>query len=212
MTDQEMKDRFAALIAHSEETDRKIEKLCGKVEEIDRWMKEEIDRRARGSVKESGGIDRVWDRLNRNIDRVCGKFVDIDYDRRKIFFQDEFEERLEFGGVKYDEMIAGFGRKDETVNFKADIALFNDVSVALVMVVYDPGPDFIVEFATEKAGKFRVAFPKYNNYKVYLGIAEFSFNDETVKKAREYGIGIVKPAGTEAWDGIEIEAEHLKVY
>jgi len=151
---------------------------------------EETDRRLKKLCEQVGGIS------NNN-----GYYSET-------FFQDIFERRLEFGGIKYDKMIPNFGRNDDEVKMEIDIALINGNSLALLEVKYRVHPDFVTEFAEKRLKKFRETYPKYDNYKIYLGIAGFSFDDAVPVEAKKYGVGIVKQIG----EGIKVEAECLKAY
>jgi hypothetical protein len=66
----------------------------------------------------------------------------------------------------------------------------------------------VKELAEERIEKFREFFPRYSNYRAYLGIAGFSFSEEVLGRASAYGIGIIKQVG----DGVEIKADNLRAY
>jgi hypothetical protein len=124
------------------------------------------------------------------------------------FFQDVFKEKLEFGGIKYDEMLPNLTYKGRSEKIEFDIALINGDSVALIEVKNRIHPSFIKVLAEERVEKFRKYFLEFSDYDVYLGIAGFSFCDEVLHQASRYGIGIIKQAG----EGVEIEADNLKAY
>ena len=124
------------------------------------------------------------------------------------FFQNVFKEKLEFGRIKYDEMIPNLTHKGKKDEIEFDIALVNGNCVALIEVKNRIHPDFVIEFAEKRIEKFREYFHEFDNYDVYLGIAGFSFSDEVLDRASAYGIGIVRQVG----EGVEIEANNLKVY
>jgi len=179
MTDQEMKDRIAALLVHSEKIDRQMEETARRMEETNRHC---------GKV---GGID---ENLGHHAEQ---------------FFQDVFERKKVFGGIKYKRIHRNFiGEGDNNEKIEVDIALFNGDSVALIEVKNRIHPDFVTEFAQERVKKFRAMCPEYRNYKLYLGIAGFSFDKKVMEKAKEYGVGIIKQAG----ESVEVEADCLKAY
>jgi len=124
------------------------------------------------------------------------------------FFQDVFKKKLEFGGIKYDEMVPNLIYKDKGVKVEFDIALLNGDSIALIEVKNRIHPSFVKELAEERIEKFRKFFPRYNDCRAYLGIAGFSFSDEVLEQASRYGIGIVKQVG----EGVEMTADNLRAY
>jgi len=124
------------------------------------------------------------------------------------FFQDIFKRKLEFGRIRYDEMVPNLIYKDKGVEIEFDIALLNGESIALIEVKNRIHPNFVKELAEERIEDFRKFFPRYSDYRAYLGIAGFSFCDEVLDQASRYGIGIVKQVG----EGVEIRADNLKAY
>jgi len=200
MTDKELKEIVASLAV-----DRK---------EIERILKEsslEFDRRMEKAEKRFEKSEKRFEKIEKRLDKlgvqIGGINDNIGYHAEQ-FFQDVFEDKLEFGRMKYDEMIPNLTHKGKGVEIEFDIALLNGNSVALIEVKNRIHPIFVKELAEDRVGKFRKFFPEYNDYDVYLGIAGFSFSDEVLDQASRYGIGIVKQVG----EGVEIEASNLKAY
>jgi hypothetical protein len=84
----------------------------------------------------------------------------------------------------------------------------NGNSIAIIEVKTRIHPNFVKELAEKRLEKFRKFFPKYNKYKVYLGIAGFSFSKKVQEEAKKYGIGIVRQVG----NALEINTKALKAY
>jgi len=72
----------------------------------------------------------------------------------------------------------------------------------------DIHPNFVETVANDKVSQFRKYFPEYKNYKLYLGIAGFSFDDSVIEEAKNRGIGIIRQVG----DAVEIDDKDLKAY
>jgi len=212
MTDPKHKDSNAEIDEMRREFWRGIEEI--------RQIQRETDQILKENALQKKKIDRIMEELalqmketDRKVKEVCGKMGGIDENlghHAEQFFQDVFERKLELGGVKYDRMQPNYIRKSrngqEKIEF--DIAMFNGESVALVEVKNRIHPNFVTEFTEERVKKFRKLCHEYDNYKLYLGIAGFSFDKKTLDEAKEYGVGIVKQNG----EGIEVEAENLKAY
>jgi hypothetical protein len=148
------------------------------------------------------------DRMIKELSRRIGGIDENQGHHAEQFFQSVFEKKLEFGKIKYDEMISNLGYKGPKGQIEFDIALINGDCVALIEVKNRIHPDFVIELAEKRVEKFREFFREFSNYNVYLGIAGFSFSDEVLDRASSYGIGIVRQVG----EGIEIEANNLKAY
>ena len=60
----------------------------------------------------------------------------------------------------------------------------------------------------KKAETFRENFPKYQNHKIYLGLATMAFYTKLEEECIKQGIAIIKQVG----DTVVINDEHLKVF
>ena len=173
-----------------------------------RLMQQETDREMKEMSRQS---DERMKKLDERIGYVGEKLGGVSNNighHAEQFFQDVFKRKLEFGRVKYDEMVPNLTYIDKGVKIEFDIALLNGDSIALIEVKNRIHPDFVDELAEERIENFRKFFPKYKDYRAYLGIAGFSFSDEVLDRAGRYGIGIVKQVG----EGIEIKADNLRAY
>ncbi len=66
----------------------------------------------------------------------------------------------------------------------------------------------MIKLIDNKANNFRTLFPDFKDYKIYLGLASFSFYPELENFAKQNGVAILKQKG----DVVEIEADNLKAY
>jgi ribosomal protein L31 len=172
---------------------------------------EENRRNEQEAKQRSLEADRRLEKLEKKFDRLgiqVGGIDDNQGHHAEQFFQDVFRKKLEFGEVKYDEMVPNLAYKGKKDEIEFDIALVNGESVALIEVKNRIHPDFVKILAEERVEKFREFFHEFDNYDVYLGIAGFSFSDEVLDRASSYGIGIIKQVG----EGVEIKANNLKAY
>jgi hypothetical protein len=238
MTDQELKDLVASLAVQSKETDRIVKENAIQLKETDRIIRETADmqKETANMQKETANMQKETDRQMKETDRqmketdrrmqladcrleklekrlekigiqVGGINDNIGFHAEQ-FFQDVFEEKLEFGRMKYNEMIPNLTYKGRNEIIEFDIALLNGDSIALIEVKNRIHPNFVKILAEERVEKFRKYFLEFSDYDIYLGIAGFSFSDEVLDQASRYGIGIIKQVGT----GVEIEANNLKAY
>jgi len=179
MTDEELKELVGSLALKSKETDEQMKRT----ELIIADVSKQIDRVS----KQIGGIDN-------NIGHHAEQF-----------FQNAFAEKKVFGGIEYDEIIPNM-KHGNAVEF--DIFMKNGKSVALIEVKNRIHLGFVKKMAEERLSKFREYFDEYKLYDVYLGIAGFSFDEEVLKEAKEYGVGIIRQVGK----GIEVNQGELKAY
>ncbi|GBU25094.1 hypothetical protein R83H12_01733 [Fibrobacteria bacterium R8-3-H12] len=197
MTDQELKDLVASFAIDRKESSAEFDR---RMQEADRQRKES-----------EAAFNLRMEKLDKKLDKLCDDIGGISNNmghHAEQFFQDVFKKKLEFGGVKYDEMVPNLAHKSKKDDIEFDIALVNGDSVALIEVKNRIHPDFVKILAEERIEKFRKFFREFDDYDVYLGIAGFSFSDEVIDRASAYGIGIIKQVG----EGVEIKADNLRVY
>lgn len=94
------------------------------------------------------------------------------------------------------------GFKDEY-----DILLINGKSIAIVEIKFKAHKNDVSNIL-KKPETFRINFPKYQNHKVYLGLATMAFYKELEQECINEGIAIVKQVG----DTVVIKDEHLKTF
>jgi len=201
---------FAETVKQFDKTDKQLDKTARILEETAILSKKNEEKIAelRESQKET---DRLSKKTDEKLDKLCGKVGGIEDNQghhAEQFFQGVFEKKLEFGRIKYDEMIPNLKHKSNKGEIEFDIALVNGDSIALIEVKNRIHPNFVNELAEKRIEKFREYFREFDKYNVYLGIAGFSFSEEVLDRASAYGVGIVKQAG----DGVEISADNLRAY
>jgi len=130
-----------------------------------------------------------------------------------VYFRSLWRQK-EFAGIHFDDVSDRFkskitlpdGRKLED---EFDVVMTNAASVALVEVKYRARAEDVKDLAETAAKNFRLLFPAYKDFKIYLGLGALAFEKEAVAKARECGIGLIKRVD----DTIEYAADwEVKAY
>ena len=181
-----LNEKFAA-------TDRKMQENARIQRENERILNEkfaETDRRMRIMQKEMGS----W--ANNH-----GAFAE-DY-----FFNSFENDEQYFFGERFDKIRKNLYSISENLEDEYDIVMYNGTSVAIIEVKFRAHKDHIQKLI-EKAETFRILFPGYNNYKIYLALASLSFHSGVEKDCIDQGIAVVKQLGDKA----VIYDEHLKVW
>jgi hypothetical protein len=112
------------------------------------------------------------------------------------------------GGLRYDEVKRNINGKILNVEDEFDIVMYNGDSIALIECKNKAHENDLNRLVEKKATNFKTLFPFYKDYKIYLGLASFSFCPELEEMAKQNGVAILKQKG----DVLEIEADNLKVY
>ena len=169
-----------------EETDRI---LSEKFAETDKQMKE-TDRRMKDLQKLVGSWGNNF-----------GSFAE------EYFYNSIKKGNVNFFGKKFDEIEKNLKNFWQGLKDEYDIVLYNKDAVAIIEVKFKAHIDQIND-VLKKAETFKILFPHYKDFKIYLGLASMSFNEELEKRCKDEGIAIIKQEG----DAVIIIDEHLKTF
>ena len=148
--------------------------------------------------------DKTLERIGITLGNVTNNIGSI---TEEYFFNCLIEKPV-LGGVKYDKVrrnISGVGLKSED---EFDIVMYNGDSIALIECKNKAHKNDLMKLIEKKAANFKDVFPNFKDYKIFLGLASFSFYPELEEMAKENGVAILKQKG----DVVEIEADNLKAY
>jgi len=124
------------------------------------------------------------------------------------YFFNAFEKgQKNFFGKKFDEIQKQVSSFWKGVEDEYDIVLYNDDAVAIIEVKYKAHVNDIPT-VLKKAETFRILFPNYKDFKIYLGLASMAFYTELEQECIKNGIAIIKQVG----DTVVINDKHLKTY
>jgi len=179
-----------------QETDRMFQASAKRHEELDRMLQELSQ-----SQKET-------DRKIKEVNNTVGGMGNSQGEFAEEYFFNSFENgKRNFFGEQFDEISKRLKNKWQGVEDEFDIVLFNHASVALIEVKYKARETDIPK-VLKKADNFRMLFPQYKDFKVYLGFASMSFYPELEDACLSAGIAIIKQVG----DAVVIRDEQMKVF
>jgi len=164
------------------ETDRRMQETDRRLQETDRIMKE--------LQKTVGGITNSQ-----------GAFAE------EYFFNSFEKGKTNFFGEKFDEISKQLKNRWQGIEDEFDIVLYNHSSVAIIEVKYKAHTKDIPT-VLKKAETFRILFPQYKDFKIYLGFASMSFYPELEQECIEQGIAVIKQVG----ENVVINDTNLKVF
>jgi hypothetical protein len=124
------------------------------------------------------------------------------------YFFNSFENgKQNFFGEKFDNISKDLYHATQNLKDEYDIVLYNHVSVALIEVKFKAHIND-VPTVLNKANTFRLFFPYYKDFKIYLGLASLSFNPKLEQECIKQGIAVIKQVG----DTVVVNDAHLKVF
>jgi len=203
----ECKHTFESVWAAFQETDRKIKEVAAQQAETDRILREsriETDR----IIKENAEQQAETDRIVREVSKRLGGMAHSHGSFAEEYFFNSFERgEKNFFGEKFDEIEKNLKYKRNGLTDEYDIVMFNHTSVAIIEAKYKAHENDLPA-TLKKVDTFRILFPDYKNFKIYLGLASMSFYPELEEECIKQGIAIIKQVG----DTVVIHDENLKIF
>ena len=201
---QETERFLKAMFAESDRQRKENERyLNEKFAATDRQM-QETDRR----MKETDRLMQETDRRMKELQKTVGGWANSHGSFAEEYFFNAFENgKQNFFGEKFDDIKKNLRGFMQGIEDEYDIALYNHSAIALIEVKYKAHSESI-SFILKKAETFRILFPYYKDFKIYLGLASMAFYPELEQECIEKGIAIIKQVGNK----VIINDSHLKVF
>ena len=200
-----------------QEIGRKQEEIAHQMQETDRLMKELqknmgiTDQQMQKTDRQMQETDRRMqetDRRMKELQKTLGGWANNHGSFAEEYFFNSFENgKQNFFGENFDKIVKHVTHFWQGLKDEYDIVLYNHTSVALIEVKYKAHVNDIPT-VLNKAETFRILFPNYKDFKIYLGLASMSFYPELEQECINKGIAIIKQVG----DTVIISDKHLKVF
>jgi hypothetical protein len=160
------------------------------------------------SQKETDRRMQETDRRMKELQKMVGGMANSHGSFAEEYFSNSFENgKKNFFGEKFDDVKKNLKNFWQGIEDEYDIVLYNHTSAAIIEVKYKARVSDIPA-VLKKAETFRVLFPYYKEFKIYLGLASMSFYPELEQECINEGIAIIKQIG----DTVVINDTHLKVF
>jgi hypothetical protein len=182
MTDNELKELVAGLAVSQAKTDAQMAR----------------------TEAQMAKTDATLERMGITLGGINNNFG---YKTEDYFYNSMYDNPV-LGGIKFDTIRKNIHTRTKRLEDEFDIVLYNGDSIGLIECKYKAHENDLNRLMTKKVDSFRQLFPDFQDYKIYLGLASFSFYPELEELAKLNGVAILKQKG----DVVEIEAENLKVY
>ena len=211
---QETDRRMQETDRRMQETDKMVKELTQSQKETDRVIKEsrkETDKIIKELIQSRKETDRVLQKTGKQmkeLQKTMGGMAKSHGDFAEEYFFTSFEEgQNNFFGEKFDTIDKNLKSQWQGLRDEYDIVLYNHTSVAIIEVKYRARIHDIPK-TIKKAQTFRILFPYYKDFKIYLGFASMSFYPKLEQECIKQGIAVIKQIG----DVVLINDGHLRVY
>ena len=171
-----------------------------------------MDRTDKQIAETTANIDKYFAELKETRKEVGGLSKSYGMHAETYFFE-SLKKTKKFGGITYDYVEDDVKNtilipNGQRIDAQFDIVMSNGDSVAIIEVKSRVKQDDVKNLVHKKLADFKNLFLQYENYKFYLGIAGFTYENEAEEEALSSGVGILKISG----ENVEIVDDHLIVY
>jgi hypothetical protein len=181
--------------------------LTEKLAETERILNEKFAETDR-QMKETDRQMKETDRRMKELQKTLGGMANSHGSFAEEYFFNSFEDNEQnFFGEHFDEIEKNVKGRLKNLKDEYDIVLYNGVSVAIIEVKYKAHKGD-VDKVLQKAETFRILFPDYKDFKIYLGLASMAFYPELEQECINQGIAIIKQVG----DNVIINDAHLRAF
>jgi len=200
------------------ETERVIKENAVLQKETDRLMKE-TDRLMKETwqqIKENAASQKETDRqmkeTDKKIDRTNQQIGGISKSNGEFceeYFVNAFKESPTFLGQTFDHVLDNLKPHPglTAMNDQYDLVLHNGTTTVLIEMKYKA--DIAdVKRMFKKLHSYRANYPMFKDYKIYLGLASFSFSAPVKARAEKEGIVLIQQQG----EKIEVITKNIKVW
>ena len=149
-----------------------------------------------------------FDRRMKQLEQLTGSLANNNGSFAEEYFFNSFENgKQNFFGEHFDVIKKNLTNFWQGLEDEYDIVLYNHSSVAIIEVKFKAHGDHIPQ-VLKKADTFRILFPNYKDFKIYLGLAAMSFHTNVEEECINQGIAVIKQVG----DAVVINDTNLKVF
>ena len=173
----------------------------------DNELKELVAGLAVSQAKTDAQMNRTDETLKR-MGIHLGGITDNNGSNAEEYFFNSLQTTPVLGGIKFDDVKKNIHAIKLRLEDEYDIVMYNGDCIALIECKYKAHENDLRKLIGKKVDNFKELFPYYSNYKIYVGLASFSFYPELEELAKQKGVAILKQRG----EVMEIVAENLKAY
>jgi len=169
----------------------------------------EISKEVKQLSKENEQRFKETDKIIKNLSKQIGGISNSNGDVAESYFFNSFKKYPHFAEQDFESVEGNVNKYSKSLNLKGeyDLLLSNGTSVAIIEIKYKAKKEDVAEVVS-KVETFKILFPQYKDYSLYLGLAGLSVEKGAEKEAIKQGVGIIKQVGK----NMVINDAHLKVY
>jgi hypothetical protein len=207
-TAQSQKESSAKFDREMEKSRVEFDERMKKADQQREESRAEFDERMKKADQQREESGAEFDRRVKKLEGLTGSWANNHgFVAEEYFFNSFKNGKQNFFGEKFDDVKKNLKSFWQGIEDEYDIVLYNHASVAIIEVKYTAHENDILK-VLKKAETFRILFPNYKDFKIYLGLASMGFYPELEEECIKQGIAVIKQVG----DTVVINDTGLKVF
>ena len=196
----------------SREFDLKMDRMAEEREIAAKERAESLAKLEKSVAETTKGIDKMYKSICGVKEELGGISKSNGMVAEDYFFA-SLNESKTFGGVHFDivtqNMKNAIKRKDGSkLEGQYDIVLSNDAAACILEAKYRLREEDVFKLVDKQVDTFKILFPNYANYKIYLAVGGMTVEEEAMNTAKRLGIGVLTVSG----DAVVVYDKDLKIY
>ena len=177
--------------------DRRLMKASDrKLKEETALWKKEMKERDEKEKQEREERDKIMDERLKRLGEYIGGIAHSNGELAEEYFYNAFRRNMSFVNENFNNIRKNMSCDNGTLAAEFDLVLFNGKSAALIEIKYNAKPDNIeIDTLISRVEVFRLLFPEYAHYNIYLGVAAMSFKKGFAWRLHRAGIATIRPVG-----------------
>jgi len=133
------------------------------------------------------------DKIVKNLGKQIGGVSNSNGDVAEVYFINSFKRYPSFAGQDFQVLDINASKYLKKLDLRGeyDLLLINGTSVAIIEIKYKAKKDDVQEIIN-KVENFKILYPQYKDFNIYLGLAALSMEKGAEKEAIKQGVSIVK--------------------
>lgn len=195
MTDQELRDSIANLVALQAESTARMDRLnaesTAKMNRLNAESTAKMNQTFAEIRQLSVQSEAKLERMGIHLGGISNNQGDV----AEEFFYNSLCDQKDLAGVHYDFVDKHWKNRVGQLTDEFDIVMVNGSDVAVIEVKYKAHDSDLEKLLTQKQSNFRALYPAYKDYHHHFGLASFNVNDELKEKALQHGIIVLQRKG-----------------
>jgi len=184
-TDAFLSKKFAETDEQMKKTDEQMKKTDEQMKKTDEQMKKTDEKLEKVFFETNIQMKKTDEKLER-MGIHLGGISNNNGEMAEEFFFRSLENKLEVGGIKYDDITRNQLKSRHGIREEYDIMLTNGKYLEIIEVKYKFHPSDVAKLE-RKIGNFKKLFPIYDSFTIHGSIAGMTMPEETIALAKEKG-------------------------